>query len=371
MKERFERGFGWKYGLGLGIGLVSTGWGQDAWQLAASSADLAWVKLILALLTLVPLSVAAGWLAARTVQRFLIQWLVWIAWAILAGFAAGHLPFEPLSAVAGLVDPAARGQAVFPYTSEGLFLTGVAIFFGLVASFPAALFQALSTDWAWDRTTRDGRMTPGAAATLAASLLIGLGLGALDDSMVNSTLREPIVLINRVVQTSFSTPSDLDTSKMPQGQLLEYMAGTPWRGRLSEQFTQYLADYDPNTYASATVDLAFDNELVLRCQAIQYGRYVAGCFDLTAEYRALIPRFLQTGEAQCQNCTAVAAAPATTWQSQHRSEYGDPTQVSVTHHPGGVVVVSIDYGSPSHVACSLVGANPVVIEACGNVGALN
>ena len=84
--EKFERGFGWRYGLTLGIGLVLTGWGVSAWRLTTASADLAWVEVAIAIVALLPLTALAGWLAARVRQRFLLQWLVWIGWGVVAGF---------------------------------------------------------------------------------------------------------------------------------------------------------------------------------------------------------------------------------------------------------------------------------------------
>ncbi len=362
--EKFERGFGWQYGLTLGIGLVLTGWGVSAWRLTTASADLAWVEVAVAIVALLPLTALAGWLAARVRQRFLLQWLVWIGWSVVAGFIVGHAPFELTSAVAGLIDPAVRGWSVFPFTSEGQFMTGVAIFLGVLAAFPAALLQVFSTDWAWERTDSDGGMTMSATAMLVAALLIGLGLGAVDDYMVNAPLDEPLLETNRVVQTALSTPPDLDTTKMSTAEMLEYMAGMPWRGRLSERFTEYLADFDPNSYQQAVVDLAFGDGFILRCQTTQYGKYVVGCYDLTAEYRRLLPQFLQTGNVACQNCTARAAPMASSWQLQHRGQFGEPTQVSVTHHAGRIVVVRADYGAGVHAECYFVGASPVVIQQC-------
>ncbi len=64
-KDKFEVGAGWRYGLIFGLAAIIVGWGLDAWQLAASSAELFWAKVLLASLTILPLSVLAGYLASR------------------------------------------------------------------------------------------------------------------------------------------------------------------------------------------------------------------------------------------------------------------------------------------------------------------
>jgi hypothetical protein len=363
-KEEFSHGFGWVYGTALGIGLVAAGFGMDAWQLAGASAESVWLKPGIALVLLGPLSAAAGWMAGRAYPRVLVQCVVWIGWGIAGGFIVGHVPFELSSAAAGLADPIARGWQAFPSGAEAQFATGVAIVLGAVIAFPATLLQSLSTDWTWDRTTSEGRMTVNTWSLLLVPLVVGLGLGALDDSMVNATLRDARLLSNRVVQIALHTPADLSTSAMPPSEMLEYMAGMPWRGKLSERFTEYLADYDVTSYQLVSVDLVFDNGFVLRCKATQYSQYIAGCYDLDADYRALMPQFVETGRVDCQDCTANALPAATGWQSQHRGVFSDPKAISVEHHAGRIVVVGADFATGGHAQCYFLGAEPVLIAGC-------
>jgi hypothetical protein len=362
-KEKFARAVGWRYGLLFGVALIVAGWGVDAWQLANASAELAWVKLLAVSVTLFPLAVAAGGLAGRAYPSFLTVSLTWVGWGVVSGFIAGIVPFQVTSTVAGLIDPTVRGLSVFPFTSESQFMAMAAMFVGVIVAFPVALFQFFSTEWAWDRSTADNRLSIGSWLMLLVAVPLALALGATDNAATNS-LSAPMVLMNQVIQVAITMPSDLDTSKMPNNEMQVYVAGLSWREKMSGRFTQYLADYDPATFQQSTIDVVFDNGMVLRCAVVQYARYVAGCFDLASNYRALMPQFIQTGAAPCEDCTGQVQPPAAAWQLQHGREFAGVPRVAVAHHSGGVVLVRADYPSGNHAECRFVGANPVRLEEC-------
>ncbi len=97
-KDAFELAAGWRFGLVFGIALVLFAWGWDTLELALASVELAWAKLILALLIVIPTTVLAAWLAARQHDSALFKWIIWLAWGVLVavpvGVLAAHLPFE-------------------------------------------------------------------------------------------------------------------------------------------------------------------------------------------------------------------------------------------------------------------------------------
>lgn len=359
-KQAFARRFGWRYGLTLGLALVAAGWGLDAWRLADASAELPWVKVLVASITLIPLGMIVGALAGRVHPSVSSTVLFWAGYGILGGLIAGHLQFDALRITVALKNPAMAELPLFPYTSEGEFLTGVAIFFGIAASFPAALFQVISTDWAWDRSADDGQMTWGTRAMLGGALVLGLGLGLFDDAMVNQ-LTAPFLLTNRVMQVALQTPTDLDTNKMTDSQMFVYMAGLPWRDKISERYTLFLVDYDPDTFQNTTMDIAFDNGVILRCHVIQ-ARIMSGCFDASAEFGELIRQFVKTGATPCPDCSVRVQTAATAWQLQHHSELGEPTGILAVHHSGGAISVRAQYGASTQVECYLVENEPVVIR---------
>ncbi len=362
-KENFARGAGWRYGLILGVSFVLAGWGWDAWQLASASAELPWVKLLIAGVTLIPLAIAAGWFAGRVYPSFVIGLFAWIGSGAVGGFIAGHLPFEVMGTFAGIFDPAVRGVNIFPFTAEGQFLTGAAMLIGVLAAFPIMLLQALSTDWAWDRSTADNRLTRGAWAMLFIALPLGLGLGALDNAATNS-LSAPLWLTNQVIQVALTTPPNLDTSKMPTDEMLVYIAGLPWRDKITRRFAEHLADYDPSTFQQSAIDVVFDDGTLLRCTVVQYARYVAGCYDLAAAYRAALPAFIRSGTAECSDCTIEIQPPAAVWQARNGREFGETVRVTVAHHSDGVVIARAENAAGKSVECRFVGASPVRLDEC-------
>lgn len=364
LKQRFEEQAGWRYGLAAGLTLVLSAWGWDAVELWQASQALFWIKVLPALLTVLPLSVLAGWLAARMRQAVLAKSAIWAIWGAAVGYLAMHFPFDWASAIAGLTDSVAGGITLFPFSDLAQFRSGLTIFFGIAAALLVTLFQILATEWAWDRSTEEASFTPAAASLLLIVVPIVWVLGALDDGMANADLRSPIELTGRMVDTALHAPPNLDTSKMSSEQMLEYLAGMQWRGQVSERFVQYLVDYDLQSFASVTTDLAFDNGLILRCQVIQYGRYIGGCFDLATAYQTFMREFIDRGTATCGDCTVKIEPAALTNAASFRSAFGPQAPISIVHHLGGIVLVDATGRDGHHLICRLIGAQPVVIHDC-------
>jgi hypothetical protein len=362
-KARFETGVGWRYGLILGMLLVTFGWGWDAWELASASANLWLAKLVLASLIIVPLTVAAGLFGSLAHDSALLKWLIWTAWSILVTIVAIHLPFDGMRMMAGLLDPAVRGLAVFPFTPGAQALGEFLMFIGAVIGFPAAMLHILATEKAWDRSGPTNQLTPGSWVYLLVCLPLGLGLAFLCDTMVNSTLREPFQVTYRVIEVALTTPPDLESGSMSPSQMMEYQAGLQWREKLSPRFIQDLSDYDPDSFQQLTIDVTFDNGTILRCGTTHYGQAISGCYDLSTNYRDALAGFLQTGTASCKDCSMQVAAQAAAWQAARKGQFGDLQQISILHHAGSIVTGLVDL-TQGRVECRFEGGNPVVIQTC-------
>ncbi len=362
-KRAFESAFGWRYGLVFGLVLLFTCWGQDAWVLVTSSAELGWGKLLLAAITVLPLLVLAGWLAGRAYSSNPTKLVLWIITSGASGWIAVHLPFQGMSWLTSMFDSTVQGVTVFPFVEDATFMVVIAIVVGVVIAIPAALVQVLATQWAWDRSTEQGQITITSTLFLFLALPLALLLGLFWDGTANYNLRAPIQRSGLVFQMALSTPSDLDMTKMPQDEMMTYVAGLPWRGRISSHYTQYIAYYDPETMQQATVDIAFDNGLILRCQLVQFGRFMGGCFDLGDEAAVLVSQFIQTGKTPCKDCSVQIGQQAAAWRAKLRSD-SVLVQIQVTHHAGSVLLVQGQLGSEGRVQCRLVGAQPVVIHDC-------
>ncbi len=366
-RAKFDAAVGWRYGLVFGLLVVVVGWGWDAWHLALASVDLFWPKLLLAMLTILPLSALAGYLTGRVQAPALLKILVWAGWGIAVGILSEYISFTGWSAVAGLLDPAVRGQAVFPLTSEAQFWAGATAFVGVLLAVPAALLQITTSNWAWDRSTSDNRLTPAAWAMLGLGIPLAIIFGFIYDYTANATLRTSLELTNHMVQIALYSPPGQDIRQMSQSQMLAYIAASTWRDRVSPRYDQDLADYDPQTYQSATVDTVFDNGLILRCQTSQYGTFIAGCYDLAPELKDAMAEFLRTGNAPCQDCTINVAPAAANWQSQHRGSFGGSPQIQILHHAGSIILLHASFADRNSAECRLAGVNPIEIQACVQV----
>ncbi len=347
----------WRYGLALGIALVLVAWGGDARQLAAAWADLWWGKLLLATITVLPLSVVAAILAAPA--SALIKWILWTIWGLTVGILATWMPLGGIGTLAGLYDPAVRGVAILPLATAGSALTFLTALFGGAMGLPAALLQVLATEKAWDRSTADNRLSPAGTAMLGLVLPVAIILGLLLDNLINAQLRGPLVLTAHVIDIGLHAPANADLGDMSTRESAAYVAAAPWRGKLTEHFTQYLADFNAQDFSSAAVDAVFENGLILRCSTINYGEYMGACVDLAEQDRTWVSAFLKTGEADCQDCSLAISPVAATWFTQHRNELGAIAPLVVTHHSGGVILVNA-----GRVQCRLVGAEPTVIQDC-------
>ncbi|MGE5140382.1 MAG: hypothetical protein ACM3JD_13025 [Rudaea sp.] len=363
-RHRFERAAGWRYGLLVGLALVLAGWGPDAWQLASASFEYWWAKLALAALIILPLSAAAGAAAGRAYTLILLKWLAWLVWGIAGGIVAAYLPFSGMQLVAGLLDPAVRGLSVFPVTEQTRFLAGYSAFWGALSSLFFALLQIWGTARAWDGSAEGGRLTAASAAALALGVPLALVLGIWHDNNDNAALRAPVLLLDRVVQYGLHAPPDLDAGQVPESDLRYFTPGAAWRERFTPRYSLHLAALDPQTMLQSTIDVAFENGFVWRCQTSQGATFVAGCFDVGTEVAQAAATFLQTGQAPCKDCTIKIDPQAAAWQQRSAHLFASgPPNVSIAQHSGGLLTATAKAGG-GMVECRLVGSDPVRLVDC-------
>ena len=365
-REKFEQGVGWRFGMLFGIFLVLGGWGWDTFQLQHASADMAWVKFLLAAMTVIPVSAAVGWVSGRPLRTSIPKFILWGAAGALTGLIAIHLPFEGISAVAALVDPAVRGVTIFPFPPAAAERLAATATFGAVAGLVVVPFQRLATAWAWDRSSAEDQITRDGWAMLLVCAPIALGLGALYDGSANAQLRGPFELTQRRIEIALTTPPDLDLQSMESGRVVEYVSISKWRSDFSPHYVQYLANFERSAMKDAYVDAVFDNGFVWRCQTLRNANDLFGCTDLAEDYRGFMRQFLQSGTVECDDCSVHVEQKAADWRAQMPGRLDDSKQISLTHHAGGIVMVRaiLDGGTP--VDCRFFGADLVQILDCTN-----
>lgn len=359
-KRKFELAAGWRFGLAFGIVLVVTAWGWDARESANASVEYSWVKLPLAMVTILPLCMMAGGIAMRD-ERTRIKMLVWGLFGAATGFIAIHLPFEPTSIVISYLDPATRETPIFPFVPGAQERVGGMMLFGAVAGVATAWIERLALVWAWDRSSSTHRMTLSAWATLWIAAPVAFSLGVLYDGGANLPFRDPARVTNRVIQVALTTPLDLDLTTLGIFETLDYAATTTVRDQFSAKYTQHIADFDRRALASIWVDAEFDNGFLWRCQITANGTNLRRCYDLTATYRDWVKQFLQTSRIRCEDCNLRIEPDALAWQQ--KNALGAPQRVEMDHRSGGIVLVRAIYAART-VECRLVGSDPVNLREC-------
>lgn len=359
-KKNFEIGAGWHFGFIFGVVLVAIGWGWDARESANAALEFAGVKLVLAILTVIPLCAIAGMMTMRN-PRMRTKMLIWAIFGAATGFIAIHLPFEGLSAIAIWRDPETRGTLIFPFVPGAQERVLGMMAFGTTAGIATAWIERLAMVWAWDRSSSQHRLTANAWAALWIAAPVAFSLGVLYDGAANDPLRGPVRVTNRVIQVALNTPPDLDLTNLGIIQTLDYAATSAVRDRFSAQYVQHLADFDHRTLASAWVDVEFDNGFWWRCNITRSGTNLRRCFDLGAAYRDWVTQFLQTSRIRCDDCSLRIEPDVLDWQQ--KNALGAPQRVELEHRSGGIVLARAIYAERT-VECRLVGADPANLQEC-------
>ncbi len=197
---------------------------------------------------------------------------------------------------------------------------------------------------------------------LVLCLPIAFTLGALHDGLADAHLRAPFHLTRRVIQVGLTNPPDLELSKMPTLEMIDYATASLWRDRFSSRYAQYLVDYDRRTFRQTYADVVFDNGFFWRCRVLGFGQSVF-CRDLNVDAREWIKQFVRSGAMLCPDCAYQIAPEAAAWQSPLRGEYTEPQIVTVTHHTGGVLQARAQFDGVA-VRCWFVGADPLIVRRC-------
>lgn len=361
-RMKFERDAGWRYGLLFGSVLVLIGWGIDASEQAAASVELWWLKLVLLSLVIIPMTLLAGALAGRALgsaRRF----IVWILFGGVIGGVGLLLSFVGVSLIAQVLDPALHGIIVFPFAPTIQERVPLITVVGMIIGFFAAVLQGFATTWAWEMSSSDNRFTRQGWAAFLICVPLALLLGALFDGTVNAQMRGPTTLSQRIIHLALTTPPDADIHQMDLMTMLDYVATQSWRANFAPRFVQHIADFDRQNFRTVYLDIEFENGFIWRCKSVRNGDDLTDCVDLRAQYSDLLRQFFKTGAVQCQNCLVSIAPAATAWHVQSANILGEPQQVSLSHHFGGVVVMQAALPAGT-VECRFVGAEPVVIQDC-------
>ena len=399
-------------GCGLLFGLASglTLWGYDAWALARSSAALAWAKLEIGLPLLVLIGALTGALAGRSTRAG-----VWVrAWTVsgaLAGVVVGQMPFAGCNLATWIAERRLWGANVYPLDPLSVKrMTFVAIVTACTWS-AAGLASHLLVEKAQGAASRTGRLRGRSWAALLVCLPLALPAGLLGDDLVNRPLRAGQQAVHETL------------SSIGAGGGTSSGGVNPYRDLFSSSadYTLHLVGYDLGRPAQATVDVAFDNGLVVRCQTssgpttgcLRRCGVLNDCSPLLPGFEAwmdgLIQETLQGGPGEVgqafqpvevgqafqpvevgqafqpvevgqafqpvevgqafqpvapQPVRVSVSAAARSWLASQRDSLGERYAISRDAQHGGWVIVSARFETGYVLTCYFQGIAPIVVERC-------
>jgi len=201
-----------------------------------------------------------------------------------------------------------------------------------------------------------GRMSGRSWAALAVCLPLALLPGLLGDELINQPLR----IGQRVVHESISAD--------PAGGSSEGEVALD-RDLLSDSYTLHLVDYDLGEQGRATIDVAFDDGFVMRCEVA--GRALSGCPPISPRFEAWMEDLIQAGlrggpgtQLESQAGGVSVAENVSSWLASQGEYLSGDYEVSRDTQRGGWVIMSARFGSGYTLTCWLHGASPVLVDRC-------
>ena len=276
-RTHFLKTAGAAYGLIFMVGFVALFWFPDAVQLQQASVHLAWIKLLLGLLTCTPIAVLVGWLAARS-DRPLISVLGWAVGGAAIAWVAGHIPYEGVSLIVSLGDPFPTGRVTYPFSLQASGYMGITMLVGALLGGVAGLVYAVVADRAWERSTESHRLGRRSALVLCAGLPVAAVFGLYGDMVIHQPIRRPLTDVARAITTALNPANDLGKYGLA---FLE-----PYRDQLTPQYKLYWistresyvqSNFGHNYLSTDVVHVVFDSGFMLSCTYLAGGdAYLSG-----------------------------------------------------------------------------------------------
>jgi hypothetical protein len=353
--QRFIHRAGALYGALVALGFVTFFWLLDAGALQQAHASWWWSKPVVGLLVTLPVGALIGRLAAG--QRWSgLSILIWMAGGIALAWIGGHVPFEGLSGLARLTDPYSVDRVMYPFTPTAAALTGISMVVGAGAGLFLGLLGLFVTERAWEYSTRNYRFSLKSILILCLSLPVMLVFGLLVDFQINSSAREALTGVARMIETVRDPNTDLVKARLTP--MLIY------RGRLSPNYTVHLNAMD-SELTSGAVDVQFDNGLWLRCP-YSYGT-VTRCDDLSQELTAAMQDLASVGHLTCATCGVQVEHDVRGWLGSNLPALGNVQQVALTQHHEGWIYLRATFDSGRKIDCRFSGDRPISVDLCVEV----
>lgn len=349
--RRLSRLAGVGCGLIYCLGYALAVWGYDARVLARSSAELAWAKLAVGLPSLLLISAATGALAGRSDRAG--AWVgAWMVSGVLSGTVAGGMPFAGYNLATWIAEPHLWGTNVYPMGPAGATRTVfLAVVTGCAGSALGLVGYALM-DSVRGRAAATGRAGGRSWAVLMLCLPLAMPPGLIGDQIIN----RPIRAGQRTVHQAISVGLVGDTSDRDSR-------------LLSASYTLHLVSRPLETQEQETVDVAFDNGFVVRCQVSDHA--LVECPPISPRFEAwmdaLIQEALRGGqETELTPQAGRVSVDESTWSwlASQRTYMGERYEIARETQRGGWVIMSARFDTGYTLTCDFHGVSSVVVDRC-------
>ena len=343
-------GFGLIYSLAYGL----TAWGIDTWLLARSHAELAGARLAMGLPLLLLIGPAAGAVAGRNERAG--AWVgMWMVGGALIAAVAGLMPHVGLNLVTWIVEPRLWGKTIYPVGHAGLARMAFAVALTACTGAVTGLVGHVAAEKALRIASSDGQTRGRRLAWLALGLPVAILPALIGDEIVNRPLRAG----QQAVHTALSVSPFAETGQ----------SDVAPRGSSGLGYTLHRVAHDPQALGRQTIDAAFEDGVVVRCQVSNEA--LAGCRPISSEFEAWMDALIQDG-LQGGSGTAMASyaghvsvgEDTESWLASQRGAMGERYEISRDTQRGGWVVMSARFDTGLVLSCYFRGASPVVVDHC-------
>jgi hypothetical protein len=351
---------GLAFGVLMGFAFVLGAWGSDAYQMWQASAQLPWLRLALGAVLVVPLAGLVGWLVALS-DSALVGLLCWLGAGVLFSYWAGHIPYELFSGVVGKLIPDFQGLPIYPFNESALTrLWTAAGLAGVLLGIGGAM-QTIAVDSARATSNIYRRFF-----SFLVCLPFFIGAGILVDLLIQRPLRQPVVVVNDLIQLALDTeehPVDKDTARSLHLGALKSISSL-----LHQPRRLIMGDFDLESLDSGRVLVNFNGEWV-RCWVI--AGQPSFCQLSRDFYGDAFTCLWETGGQGREGCQVKLGEEAGAWFESWSSQGGDPwsmkPEVQVRSQFGAVALLTVKLGQNSF-DCRFLDSPTLTLDSCSPAG---
>jgi hypothetical protein len=373
---RLFQSAGTAYGLIFGLSFALIIWGRDAALLASTGASLAWARLLLGLPIAVLIGGLFGWLASLS-SSTAIYVALWAVAGGLLGWLTGRMPYDGGNVGVWFADRRLWELPVFPYGESAQTRTELLLLAGGGIGIAVGFLESLAVQWAWDRATPRGRMSLQSWVVLLACIPLVIPVAVLAEDLVHQRMRVPQQRVGEAVALALSGAGE-ETFRRHG---LNYFTLAAFREDLSQEYVIHLAGYrDIGGYASAQVDVVFEDGFALRCETTEVGQFLSPehrvlfCADISKKYRGWIDDLIHAGltderrwvDASGHSLSVEENVVA--WLQSRSDELSESYKVSRAGQQGGWVFISARFDTGFEMTCRFHGTSPVQVDQCEKTG---